>query len=163
VETSGGSERSSWFRNAARALFSSYVVPFSRCLVSPFSRLSVGQQTFSPLSNARRALSASNFFAPRQSSPRRSIDPMRCNERTTKMQGSFLHVRGERPHVLVSAICSKNSQTKPARRFFLGISHINRKSSRINTLYGLHVLSSVNYHFIQIITLSESLFANAST
>lgn len=54
-------ERSSRFHNAARALFSSYVVPFSRRLVSsPFSRSSVGQRTFSPAA-FQRAASASNF------------------------------------------------------------------------------------------------------
>lgn len=81
------SERSSRFHNAARALFSSYVAPFSRCLVSPFSRSSVGQRTFSSAAFQRCAASASDFFV--------AAIPAKIyrSDMDGRMQGLFLRVR----------------------------------------------------------------------
>lgn len=110
--TFGGSERSSRFRNAARALFSSYVAPFSRRLVSPFSR-SVSRPADILAGRFPTRGSASNFFA--AAIPAKIY---RSDGRTAKMQGPFLRVRGERPHVPVSAIRSKSSRgwREPSRR-----------------------------------------------
>lgn len=80
------SERSSRFHNAARALFSSYA-PFSRCLVSPFSRSSVGQRTFSSAAFQRCAASASDFFV--------AAIPAKIyrSDMDGRIQGLFLHLR----------------------------------------------------------------------
>jgi len=141
VETSG-SERRSWFRNAARALFSSYVAPFSRLSFLPFVSRPADILAGRFPTRSTRLLRISS----RQPSPRRSIDSTNGRRR---MQGPFLRVRGERPHVPVSAIRSKNSRGQRERMAIRCISHINRKSSRMHR--AVHdVSSSVNYYFIWI-------------
>lgn len=82
-------------------------------LLSPVP--SVGQRTFSPAAFQRE--SASNFFEAAIPAKIYRSDG-RTDGRTAEMQGSFLRVRGERPHVPVSAICSKNSRGRrePSRR-----------------------------------------------
>lgn len=110
--------RSLRFHNAARALFSSYAAPLlpsSRLVsLSPFSRSSVGQRTFSPAAFQRAPCraSASNFFTSTiPAEIYRSIGRKmaRCG------RDLFLRTRGERPRVPVSAIRARRRKiAKPA-------------------------------------------------
>jgi len=86
-------QRSTRFHNAARALFSSYVAPpFSRRLVSPFSRSSVGQRTFSPAAFQRALCVCFGFL--HVSRPCRDLSIHRMDGKT--MRGPFLRVRMRR-------------------------------------------------------------------
>lgn len=76
-------------------------------LVSPFSRSSVGQRTFSSAAFQRAPRVCFEFL--RRSHPREDL-LIPTDEGTAEMQGLLLRVRGERPHVPVSAIRSKNSR-----------------------------------------------------
>lgn len=131
-------ERSSRFRNAARALFSSYVAPFSRRLVSPFSRSSVGQRGHShrPLSNARLLRISSP-------SPRRSIDPTDGGDAGTFSTCSEANGPTSPFPQYVRKIRETEPSAKPAKsRLFLDFSY----KSQILT-YASCVFSSVNYCF----------------
>jgi len=147
VETSSGSERSSWFRNAARALFSSSLLSLSRLSFLPFvSRPADILAGRFPTRAARYLLRISSR---RGSHPREDLS-IRCDAMDGGRRCRDLSYMSEANGPTSSFPQYVRKIHKSSQRGdgdFLGISHINRKSSRICASCDLHVLSSVNYHY----------------